>query len=50
MIPPSKEKKSSSKKRKIVSADDVVKTSVTDLNNKALTETEHSLNAKTQQV
>ena len=48
MIPPSKEKKNLSKRRKVVSTEGVVKTSETDLNNKISTETEYG--AKTQQV
>ena len=48
MIPPSKEKKNPSKRRKVVSTEGVVKTSETDINNKVSTETEYG--AKTQQV
>lgn len=43
MIPPSKEKKNPNKRRKVITADGVVKISENDPNNKGSTETEQAL-------
>lgn len=50
MIPPSKEKKNPNKRRKVVTAEGIVKISENDPNNKGSAETDQALGAKNQQV
>ena len=46
MIPPSKEKKNPNKRRKVVTAEGIVKISENDPNNKSSTEADQALSAK----
>jgi hypothetical protein len=46
MIPPSKEKKNPNKRRKVVTAEGIVKISENDPNNKGSAETDQALGAK----